>query len=251
MKKTFILIVTVALLMSSCGSYTATGAYVGGEFGHVIGSAIGGITNGRRGHDMGAIIGTVGGVVAGAAIGAAIDNAQERKYEERNEQRAFDRTHDYSGYNDNTAYDDRITFDNTSDADQTLGSAPSYSVEELSRRPPIEIRNASIYDADHNGVLTRGEECTVKFEIMNNTPHVVYDIFPLVEDVTANKHVKVSPNLRVESISPGQGIRYTATILADRKLKDGEIVVSVGVAQRDRRIDSQTRRFTILTRKNK
>ena len=77
----------------------------------------------------------------------------------------------------------------------------------------------------------------------------VYDVCPLVEDVTGNKHVKVSPNLQIECIAPRQGVRYTATILADRKLKDGEIRVLVGVLQGGREVTSQTRQFTVPTAK--
>jgi uncharacterized membrane protein len=106
-----------------------------------------------------------------------------------------------------------------------------------------------IVESRRDGVLTRGEECTVMFEIMNNSDRTVYDVRPIVEDVTGNKHVKISPNLRVESIAPHQGVRYTATILADKKLKDGEIMVLVGVAQGRQEVTSQTRQFTVPTAK--
>ena len=260
------MILVALLLFTSCSSYTATGAYVGGEFGRVIGSAIGSVQGGRRGHDVGTVVGTISGVAVGAAIGAVVERAQKEKYEttkpvaqkERERPEAIRRyddrvdnasqreTRDYrfDHIGGNDAIDDRITFDN-----EELSDVPSYSVEELSRRPKIEIRNAALFDEDRNGILTRGEECTVIFEIMNNTSATVYDIYPLVEDATGNNHVKVSPNLRVESIAPFQGVRYTATILADKKLKDGEIIIRVGVAQRQTVIESQTREFSVPTRK--
>ena len=261
MKKSFLLIMIAALLLSGCSSYTATGAYVGGEFGHVIGSAIGSIQGGRRGYAMGTVIGTVGGAVAGAAIGAAVEAAQERKYNDMVRQellppseRGYDRAYNAPRTGANRGFrfdridgtgqaDDRIDFDGD------MGDVPELTVEQLSRRPAIEIRHAAIYDSDHNGVLTRGEECTVVFEIMNNTGNVVYDIYPIVEDVTANRHVTVSPNLRVESIAPYQGVRYTATILGGNKLKDGEIQVRVAVAHGDQVIESQTKQFAVPTRK--
>lgn len=255
MKNSVLLFMCAALLFTGCSSYTATGAYVGGQFGHVVGSAIGSINGGRRGYDMGSVIGTVGGIAAGAAVGAAVEKAQERKYNER-----MERQHprgEYgkdAGYQNrqpavNGDYDDRIVFDGEGVPGTYPADVPSYTVAELSRKAPLEVRNAIITDSDHNGVLTRGEKCTVQFEILNNTHSTVYDIFPLVEDVTANTHVKVSPNLRVESIAPFSGIRYTATILADKKLKDGEIVVEVGVAQGDRIVESQTKQIKVVTRK--
>ena len=230
MKKSLVIIASAALLFSSCSSYTASGAMVGGEFGHVIGSAIGGITGGWRGHDMGSLIGTVGGAIAGAAIGAAVEQSAEKKARQYDDQ-PYD-------YEDRGAYDGSVA-----SQERTIKAS------DLARRPPIELRHAAIFDSDHNGVLTRGEECTVVFEIMNNTSKTVYDIYPVVEDVTGNRHVKVSPNLRVESIAPHQGIRYTATILADKGLKDGEIFVRVGVADSQRLIDSQTQEFRVPTRK--
>ncbi len=223
MKKSLVMIMGAAMLLSSCGTYQATGTYTGAQFGHVIGSAIGGISGGWRGHEMGSLIGTVGGAVVGSAIGAAADRKQERKYEERRNARPMQR----QSTRDN--YDDRITFNQSSS--------------------PLEIRNACVYEKQRDGVLTRGEECTVVFEIYNSSDRAVYDVYPLVEDVTGNKHISISPNLRVESIGPRQAIRYTATILADRRLKDGQIEVTVGVAQGRQVVESQTRLFTIPTAK--
>jgi len=232
MRKGVVILVGAAILLASCSSNTAVGAFAGGQFGHVIGSAIGGISGGWRGHHTGALIGTVGGMVAGAVIGAAVDQAEEKKMSRMEPQRGVNRRssprYDEGGYGSQNGVDDRITFD---------------------EEAPLEIRNAMIVESRRDGVLTRGEECTVMFEIMNNSDRTVYDVRPIVEDVTGNKHVKISPNLRVESIAPHQGVRYTATILADKKLKDGEIMVLVGVAQGRQEVTSQTRQFTVPTAK--
>lgn len=217
MKKGIILFLGVLLTMSSCTSNTAGGAYMGGQFGHVIGSAIGGLTGGWRGHHTGALIGTVGGMVAGAAIGSAIDNAEERKYEER------------TSIQRHEPMDDRVFM--------------------TREEPVLEIRHAMITETQRDGVLTRGEECSVIFEIMNTSDNTIYDVRPFVEDATGNKHINISPNLKIESIGPRQGVRYTATILADSRLKDGEIIVRVGVAQGLREVTAQTREFTVPTAK--
>jgi outer membrane lipoprotein SlyB len=234
MKKVLIIALGAVMLMSSCHtSNTAAGAYTGAQFGHVIGSAIGGITGGWRGHDVGSLIGTVGGMAAGAVIGNAIDKAEAKKYEKRQEetyQRHRMQRHQDSGYDPEGRGDDRITFSNDPSSD-------------------LEIRHAGIFEKQRDGVLTRGEECSVVFEIFNTSDRTIYDVRPLVEDVTGNKHVNISPNLRIESIAPHKGIRYTATILADKKLKDGEILVRVGVAQGDQELTSQTREFTVPTAK--
>jgi hypothetical protein len=77
----------------------------------------------------------------------------------------------------------------------------------------------------------------------------VFNVQPFVEDATGNKHVKISDNLWIENIGPRQGVRYTATILADKRLKDGEIVVRLGVVQGGREVASQTREFRVPTAK--
>jgi uncharacterized protein YcfJ len=225
------------LLVSACTSNAASGAYVGGEFGHIIGSAIGGIAGGWRGHHTGALIGTVGGAVAGAAIGSAIDKSQERKMErvdtrrQSNDRGVNRRHHDDRGFDPQGRGDDRIVFE--------------------PQEAPLAIRNAVITETERDGVLVRGEECTVMFEIMNTSDEPVYDVLPFVEDATGNKHVNISPNLRVESIAPYQGIRYTATVLADGRLKDGEIIIRIGIAQGDREITSQTQEFRVPTAKKR
>lgn len=246
MKKVIIPMLLCSLLtMSSCSSYTATGASMGGQFGHVIGSAVGGITGGWRGQNMGSLIGTVGGIVAGAAVGAAVENAQQRKMERMEHP---DGTWDAP--EQEPVYQEPMQPQSTSGANRE-GAMHTMKVGSNGVRmlAPIEVRNAVVIDGNHDGVLTRGEACTVMFEIMNNTSQEQRDIYPLVEDVTGNKHITVSPNLRVESIAPNHGVRYTATIMADGKLKDGEIVIRVGVAQGQTIINSQLQEITVPTRK--
>ena len=251
MKKYLISALSILMLLSSCQSYTAAGAYTGAQFGNVIGSAIGGISGGWRGHHTGSLIGTVGGAVAGAAIGTVIENAEQRKMERAIEERQQarrginQRASDDSGFDPQGGGDDRIVFEEG----PTVIGERTVSLTELMRKPPIELRNAQVYDSNGDGVLSRGEQCTVSFEIMNNTDKVIYDLMPLVEDVTENRHVNISPNLRVESINPHQGIRYTATILADKRLKDGEIAVKVGVRYHESEVASQTQELSVPTRK--
>ena len=225
MKKAFLWLMCGTLIVSACTSNAASGAYVGGEFGHIIGSAIGGIAGGWRGHHTGSLIGTIGGAVAGAAIGSAIDKSQERKME-RYEDR---RHHDDSGFDPQGRGDDRIMIE------------PAEA--------PLVVRNAVITETHNDGVLVRGEECTVVFEIMNTSDNPVFNVQPFVEDATGNKHVKISDNLWIENIGPRQGVRYTATILADKRLKDGEIVVRLGVVQGGREVASQTRECRVPTAK--
>ena len=264
MKKGLIILIGAALLVSSCGSYEATGAYTGSQFGNMLGSAIGGIAGGWRGHEIGSLIGTVGGAAAGAAIGHAADKRQERIYEERaaaRRQQTRQRSvgtqnrnnvnnqsdYDLSGYDPQMRGDDRITFDNgDTPTPQSKGFGLGFG---NNADPALVIRNAGVYEDQRDGLLIRGEACKVIFEIMNTSDQPIFDVFPLVEEVTGNKHVHISPNMRIESIAPHQAIRYTATLIADRGLRNGQIIVRVGVAQGRNLIESQTRQFTVPTAK--
>lgn len=239
MKKLIFTTLCCAVLLSSCGSYEAAGAYTGSQFGNVLGSAIGGLAGGWRGHEIGSIIGTVGGAAVGAAIGKAQDKKVERRYEEQAMSRRRQSTgttrapqRNDSGYDPDMRGDDRITF-----------GTDSYSASGLS------LRHAAIMEEQRDGVLRRGETCRVVFEIVNNSDKPAYDVFPLVEEVTGNKHVSISPNLRIESIEPHKAIRYTATLRADQRLRNGRIMVSVGVAQGNTLIESQTQQFDVPTAK--
>ena len=220
MKKGIVLFLGGLLLVSSCTTNTAVGAHMGGEFGHVIGSAIGGLSGGWRGHHTGALIGTVGGVVAGAAIGSAIDKAQERKFEERMDRMPPHRQQPVN---------DRVL----------VGAA----------EPRLEIRHAVITESRNDGVLTRGEECSVVFEIHNPTDKPAYGVQPSVAEVTGNRHIHISENVLVECIQPKQTIRYTAQVKADSGLRNGEVVIRVSVFQNGRELQSQTRDYRIVTRK--
>lgn len=279
MKKTVLLMLSMLMLLTGCATYTGQGAAAGGAFGSIIGSAIGGISGGRRGSNVGTLIGLAGGAAVGAAIGSAADRkveeAERRRYEgyryaqESRNDRRYDSQSDnrYDNQPDgrydngsNQQYDDRIDFDapGPRDGKGTYSAASPHAYTPTTKSDPgyrisynslIEIRNARIIDADHDGVLKAGEECKVTFEVMNNSSKTLYDVQPTVFDVTGNKHIHISPNLHVESIAPNSGIRYTATILAGPKLKDGTIVVRIAVAQGNKEITSQVQEFTIRTQR--
>lgn len=280
MKKIMIVLAAAALLLSSCGSYEATGAYTGSQFGHVLGSAIGGLAGGWRGHELGSIVGTVGGAAVGAAIGRSADRRQEERVAERQQARRAQQArqrqaaaaasgqydngqygngqYDNSGYDPQMQGDDRISFDPV-DGFNSTGTTDSYAgTSQLptlrqgyaaTSGPALVVRNAGVYEDQRDGVLTRGEAAKVIFEIVNTSSQPVYDVFPLVEEATGNKHVHISPNLRIESIAPHQAVRYTASLVADRGLRNGQIAVRVGVAQGNSVISSQTRQFTVNTAK--
>ena len=221
MKKLVVLSLGAALLFSSCGTYAEAGATTGGWFGSIIGSAIGGIAGGPRGSDVGTLIGMAGGAVVGAAIGQAAEEAQQKKMEERYQ------------YN----------------MERRQAERPSVGTYYDRNLEVLEIRRPMLMDTSRDQILSRGEEARVVFEIFNTSTKPVYRITPSVVEVTGNKHIDVSDNVMIESIEPGKGIRYTALIRADNRLRDGEAVFRIGVFQGNREQASQTREFRIQTSK--
>ena len=253
MKNTGIWIVCAALLVSGCRS-TEQGAYTGATFGSILGSAIGGISGGWRGHDIGTIVGMAGGAAVGAAVGNAAEKKQQEKIEgyykrieqrERQSQRD-DVMVDNSGFDATNSGDDRIDLG----IEGPKGEI-AIPIDRLKHKEGegIVIRHARIEDADKDGVLKAGEECKISFEIMNYTHRTLYDVQPMVYDVTGNKHLHISPNLHVESIAPNNGVRYTATVLAGKKLKDGTVKIRVGATVGNQELTAQEHEFTLVTRR--
>lgn len=240
---TVMAIVVASTLLSSCGTYEATGAVVGARFGSIIGSAVGGLTGGWRGSSVGTLVGLAGGAVAGAAIGRTADNQAQRNDQERMEQR---HARQQAGYDDRGRYDDS-GFDPTNSGDDRISIGPPAQGYASSSQASLVIRNARLVDSSQDYTLTRGEEARMVFEIFNNSANPAFRVQPDVAEITGNKHIHVSENVLIESIPPYQTIRYTAMVKADNRLRDGEAVIRVAVLQNNREDTSQTRTFRIRT----
>lgn len=148
--------------------------------------------------------------------------------------------------------DDRIDFGapSSSGANATIGNAsPSQSVD-ASRVEQIygnaksdgklTIRNVRFADSNGDGMLSGDEIGHVSFEIYNETDAPIYNFDPSVVEAEANKRIYISPSVRVENIMPGQGLRYTATVKADRRIKDGEIRLLVSAQKEGKPISYVT-----------
>lgn len=268
MKKVILLMLCSSLVMGSCDTYTGSGAYAGGSIGSILGSAIGGLSGGPRGSDMGTIIGMAGGAVVGAVIGSQADKAQADREAAYQQDRVERRSgSDYSNapvtdnpeiFDSDNGGDDRLYDfkgkDYTGDysAQQPITSMPTATVEELGARfsysPTLEIVNARFVDDNEDNCLNRNETCKVIFEIVNRGHEPVYDVVPTVVETTGNKHIFISPSIHVEKISPGSGVRYTAMVKADRKLKDGMARFCVSVIHEGKSI-SKVNEFNIPTKR--
>jgi len=239
MKKTMVLALCAAFLLSGCGSYTATGAYTGSTLGSVLGSAIGGLTGGPRGSDWGQIIGMAGGAMVGGAIGNAADKAQERKLEryhervlQKNDQKYgsnrdsqyYNDNRDDSGFDPSGRADDRIDLEIAAPKDNTyhVPSTSATTTPSLRSVPASEaIQISNIRFVDDDLTLRPNEQSRIVFELRNVSNRSVYHVQPVVVETSGNKHIMVSPSIEVESIAPGSGIKYTAAVVADKRLKNG------------------------------
>lgn len=283
----FAVVLSAALLVSGCGSISdggASGGFLGAELGSILGSAIGGISGGPRGSDVGTIVGMAGGAVIGAVVGDAADKAQQRKAERydgnyrgdnRNgNYRGDDRNGNYRGddRNGDSSYDSRSYGDSdddaTSDFDPENGGddviqfdapADNTSVEEpdvvskLQSDPapvsasPLELRSVRFVGKGNGLELHSGELAKVVVEVYNNTPEYMYNVKPMVMETSGNKHVFVSAPIIVEKIAPGKGIRYTAMVKADKKLKDGKVHFTVCAQESAQLRKSEIREFDVTT----
>lgn len=282
MKKLFILPISAAILLSSCGTYAGSGAMSGGSLGSILGSAIGGIAGGGRGSDIGTIVGMAGGAVIGAAMGQKADqrakddvhdqyeNVQQRKAREKqacSTSGNYNQTDDYavpnrvdsSVFDASNSGDDRIYDFQGSDytgsysaAEPSIKTPAASSVDKLAGKyqytPNIEIVNARFVDDNQDGVLSRNEVGKIIFEVINCGDKVISDVQPSVLETTGNGHIYISPSIHIESIAPGKGVRYTALVKADKKLKNGMARFALTVLQGQKSISKVTE-FDIKTSK--
>ena len=253
MKKVLVLVMCSSLLLSSCDTYTGSGAYIGGSLGSILGSAIGGLSGGPRGSDMGTIIGMASGAAVGAVVGSQADERQQQRYERTH----YNREQSDEVFDSTNSADDRLYDFNGKDytgdysAQQPTTTIPSSTVDELgtnlSYSPNLEIVNARFVDSNEDNTLNRNETCKLIFEVMNRGSRPVYDVVPTVVETTGNKHIYISPSIHVEKIEPGSGVRYTAMIKADKRLKDGSAKFCVSVIHGGQAI-SKVNEFNIPTR---
>ena len=280
MKKGSVIMMGAALLVSSCTTGAGAGAYAGSSLGSVLGSAIGGIVGGPHGSDVGTIFGMAGGAVVGGALGDAAEKAQRRSAQQYDDDTyASGNSRSYSNGGNSGNYigddfdpsqmvdnsnsgDDRIDFGapSSSGANATMGNAPmsnapmsnapsSQSVDasrveqiygNVKSDGKLTIRNVRFADSNGDGMLSGDEIGRVSFEIYNETAAPIYNFDPSVVEAEANKRIYISPSVRVENIMPGQGLRYTATVKADRRIKDGEIRLLVSAQKEGKPISYVT-----------
>lgn len=244
------------MLVSSCGT-TGSGAIAGGYFGGAFGSAIGGLIGGYRGHEMGTVIGMATGAVAGAVVEKSEQDRREREmkaYRDRvaerqshwqNESQQYDgMQHDDSGFDGTNSGDDRLYDFGSSDSRPTTivpsnptNTAPHYGNPGAAvGSNAIELRNVHFVGNPSRNILSRSNPGKIVFELRNVSGRTIYDIIPSVVETTGNKRIVVSPSVRIESILPGQTLRYTAMVKPIRTLRNGAAEFELSVVHGNRTI---------------
>ena len=212
MMKKLLLLLMVAVSMSSCyttsmkGSPAAVAA--GSSIGGVLGSIVGDRAGGWRGSQFGALVGTV----AGAAIGNAVTTPRQEKVvvEER--------------YPENAP------------------TEPYYAPSGL------RVTNIRFIDDNRNHTIDAGENCKLVFDIVNEGDVSAYNITPIVEEVSGMKHIGISPSAQISYLPQGDKVRYTATIAGGKRLKSGEAVFCVYTTESNGAV-SVTQEFSLPTAK--
>ena len=214
MKKGIICTLALALVLSSCGTSGSvsgnSGAVVGGAIlGGSLGSAIGGIMGdngpGRSGRHTGSAIGAIVGTIAGAAIANEMTSQQSSsQYAQSNAGQ--------NGYQQISTYERYRASDNSSSAVANM-----------------KISNIRFIDDNADHVISSGEQAKIVFDLMNEGNETAREVVPIVVETTGMKNIYISESVMIEQIEPGSGIKYTATITATDKIKDGTITIHIGV----------------------
>lgn len=265
------------------GTGAYMGSTLGSIFGSAIGGIAGGPHGSDVGTIVGMVGGAVAGAAIGQATDqkqqaqreADIADMRARRAERQARRQGSygnDNTYghgnnygydnqgsDYSGsgFDANNGGDDRIYDFKGSDysgnysakqpdVNMPMQSSVDNLAENLKYTPDIEIKNARFVDDNQDGKIERGELSKVIFEVYNRGNHTLYDVVPTVVEATGNRHIMISPNMHVESIQPDKGIRYTALVKADNRLKDGNAQFCVSVVQGNKKI-SKVCEFDIPT----
>ena len=227
MKKQLTVFLLSVLLLSGCASgrmgnpgAIVAGASIGGSLGGSIGGLIGDNNRGWRGGYRGSAIGNIVGTIAGAAIGSALTAPRQEPIED-------------------DAYVPEVR-------EVRVQKYKKQSVQQPVSQ--LKLRRIRFIDDNRSHVIDAGENSKIIFEIMNEGRKPVYNVVPVVETVGKVKHIGISPSVMVEEILPGEGIRYTASIHAGDRLKDGEVTFRVAVAD-ENGVICNSQEFTLPTQR--
>ena len=152
-----------------------------------------------------------------------------------------------SGFDPSNSADDRIEFDGKAPSSDTYRVPATVPEANISPEQAIQISNVRFEDNDN--ILRANERSKIVFEVRNVSKHTIFHVMPNVVESTGNKHIVVSPGIEVESIAPGSGIKYTANVVADKKLNDGQATFKISVEHGNRTKAETSQVINVVTRR--
>lgn len=201
--KYIVILLSAAIpLLSGCGTTRSSailgGAAIGSNLGGTIGGLIGDSRHGWRGGYRGSAIGSIVGTVAGAAIGNAVTAPHRSK----------------------------------TDDEMYLETPPRKAGSPAFPQPSFEylqIRRIRFIDDNRDHIISPNESSKIIFEIINEGNEPAYNVVPCIRETSGNKHIHISPSVMVEQLLPHDGIKYTATVSAGKRLKSGTVTFRLSV----------------------
>lgn len=210
----------IGLSLSGCYGYGFKGnpaaIQAGASIGGVLGSVIGDRSGGYNGSQFGAIMGTV----AGAVIGNAATTPRQRD-------NSTNRDNEYSDNNYSQKNRQKVYADANSN---------------------ILISNIRFVNSDDDLVIKRGEECKLIFEIENAGALAVYNVTPIINEISGNKNIYISTPIQIAYLKSGDKVRYTAVIKGGNRLKNGKANFELYTLNSDGE-KSETMTFSLTTAK--
>lgn len=200
--KNFISLLLAASILAGCATNNATQVIAtmsGLQSGATLGGAIGGLTSrSPRGHFMGTTI----GAISGAAIGA-IATSPRRQTANREE------------------YENSRSLENKKKKVETKRMLGSLS----GLKKDVRIVNVKFLGTSGGATLSSGGTATVSYDIINVTSGNIPMLVPKMEFKHKAKNITISPMQSIVDLPSGEGVRYTVTLTAGKRVKNGDNAV--------------------------
>ena len=215
-----------SVILSSCSTspsyYSMSGTMAGASIGSQIGEAIGWFSGGHNRYGS-SLVGRVIGTAAGAGIGYSITQKQisnlNKQYDNRNT------------VSENTYNNTFTPESNTINRNFRIGkNSKTYNNS-------LCIGNISYQDENSDGKISKGETCTITYEVSNNTQWLISDLVVAISEETNTKRFAFSPSTPNVSISPGGTIRYKANVFCKKKPSQSNVEIKLSAYSNEKSME--------------
>lgn len=97
----------------------------------------------------------------------------------------------------------------------------------ISQEAELEIRNVRFIGKDHVQGIKSKQTAYISFEIFNIGNRPAWGVRPVVEQTSQEKGLEVSPTVAIEQIRQGKGMRYTAMVRTNKRIKAKEVAFKI------------------------